>query len=198
MKTLFLATGNQAKQKEFQALIAPKQWLLKFPQNIGNYEEPDETAATFLENALIKARYGARISGLPTLADDSGLCVQALNGAPGVYSARYSGQHDDGANRAKLKAELLKFPASERAAMFVCVLVLVQHEHDPMPLVCQGLWHGTILTEERGTGGFAYDALFYLPELQKSAAELAPEQKNQLSHRGQALAKLLRALESGF
>jgi len=197
MNTLFVATHNRGKQKEFAALLSSYAAELKFPQDMAHYEEPLETAETFLENALIKARYGARVSGLPTLADDSGLCVPALNGAPGVYSARYSGQHDDAANRRKLIATIAALPQHQREALFVSVLILVQHEHDPMPLVFQGIWRGILLSEERGHGGFGYDPLFYVPELQQSAAELSLIQKNQLSHRGQALRQLLQFFQSG-
>jgi XTP/dITP diphosphohydrolase len=195
MKQIFLATNNPGKQQELSAMLVPFGFQIKFPQDILNYQEPDEPAETFLENALIKARYGAKVSGMPCLSDDSGLCVPALNGAPGVHSAYYSsGGKDNTANNQKLIQETKKLSESERGAYYCCVLVWVQHEYDPMPLVFQGLWHGTLVTEPRGAGGFGYDPLFYIPELQKTAAELNPQEKNKFSHRGRALQKLLKFL----
>lgn len=195
MKQIFLATNNKDKQKELTDILAPVNFQLKFPQDIATYQEPDENAETFIENALIKARYGAKISGLPTISDDSGLCVPALNNEPGVHSARYAGGKDSQANNQKLMREIKKIPTNQRQAFYCCVLVWVQHEHDPMPMVFQGLWHGVILPEPQGEGGFGYDPLFYLPDLQKTAAELTPLNKNKLSHRGQALQQLIKFLQ---
>lgn len=194
MKQLFLASNNKGKQKEFKDLLSAYSINLKCPQDLLSYQEPEETADTFLENALIKARYGAKVSGLPCLADDSGLCLPVLNGAPGVYSARYSGSSDNECNKQKLIQELKNIPETERNGFFCCVLVLMQHEHDPMPLVFQGLWSGQILTEEQGEDGFGYDPLFYLPEHHKTAAQLG-DLKNKLSHRAQALQQLFEFLE---
>lgn len=192
MQKIFLASNNKGKQKEFLELLAPFNIKVKFPQDLSAYQEPEETANTFVENALIKARYGAKISGMPCLSDDSGLCVPALKGAPGVYSARYAGGKDNQANNQKLIEEISKIPEGQRQAYYCCVLVWMAHEHDPMPLIFQGLWHGEIITEQRGKGGFGYDPLFYIPELQKTAAELDAADKHRLSHRGQALQQLLR------
>lgn len=197
MKELFIASNNKGKQKELIELLAPYDFDLKFPIAVADYQEPEETAETFLENALIKARYGAKISGLPCLSDDSGLCVPALNGAPGVHSAYYSGSKDNEANNLQLIEAIKKVPEAERQAYYCCVLVWVQHEHDPMPLVFQGIWHGVIQMHTAGTGGFGYDPLFYLPELNKTAAELTSDEKNQLSHRAQALQSLISFLISG-
>lgn len=194
MNTIFIATNNKGKQKEFRELFATYNIEVKFPEDLGHYEEPEETAETFLENALIKARYGAKVSGLPCLSDDSGLCVPALNGAPGVYSARYAAKNNDEANKQKLIQEIKKVPEENRGAFYCCVLILIQYEHDPMPMAFQGTWHGVIQTEEVGAGGFGYDPLFYIPELNQTAAELNALDKNRLSHRGQALQKMLAFL----
>ena len=194
MNTIFMATNNKGKQKEFRELFAAYKIEVKFPQDLDHYEEPEETAETFLENALIKARYGAKVSGLPCLSDDSGLCVPALKGAPGVYSARYAQKNDDEANKQKLIQEITKVPEQERGAFYCCVLMLIQSEHDPMPMAFQGTWHGVIRPEPVGAGGFGYDPLFYIPELNQTAAELNAIDKNRLSHRGQALQKMLAFL----
>jgi XTP/dITP diphosphohydrolase len=196
MSTIFIATNNPGKQKEFAALLKSCGREVMFPQALADYEEPAEPAETFLENALIKARYGAKVSGLPCVSDDSGLCVPALHGAPGVHSAYYSGQKDNLANNQKLMTAIKKVPEAERQGFYCCVLVLVQDEHDPMPIVFQGLWYGVILPEARGSEGFGYDPLFYIPSLQKTAAELTSADKNKLSHRALALNKLLTFLHS--
>jgi XTP/dITP diphosphohydrolase len=154
-------------------------------------DDAEETGLTFVENALLKARHAAQVSGLPALADDSGLCVEALNGAPGLYSARFAGHHgDNAANNAKLLQTLDGVPPDQRRAFFMCALVLLRHAADPTPLIVEGRWHGRVLEAPRGPGGFGYDPLF-LPDGQtQSAAELDPVLKNRLSHRGQAMAGL--------
>jgi XTP/dITP diphosphohydrolase len=187
---IVLASGNAGKVVELEQLLAGSGVEL-VPQTALGVDDADETGLTFVENALIKARHAARITGLPALADDSGICVDALGGAPGLYAARYAGTHgDNAANRAKLLRELAGVPAERRQAYFIAVLVLLRHPDDPAPLIAEGRWHGRILEAERGTGGFGYDPLF-LPEGHDiSAAELEPALKNRLSHRGQALATL--------
>ena len=192
---LVLATNNKGKLAEFQRLFADAQLPVDvLPQ--AEFAIPDaiEDGLSFVENALIKARHASRLSGLPALADDSGLCVPVLGGAPGIYSARFGGEHGNDALNNQTLLEHLKPHRGEQpiAGMFVCVLALVQHADDPLPLICQGIWHGEILAEPRGQGGFGYDPLFWLPELAKSSSELDPAHKNQISHRGQAMA-LFRA-----
>ncbi len=186
-----LASGNRGKLREIQALLASHR-VRVLPQSAFAVAEIEETAPTFVENALLKARNAARFTGLPALADDSGLEVEALGGAPGVYSARYAGPGaSDAANNAKLLEALADFGEEERRARFRCVLVFVRHALDPSPIIAEGSWEGVIAKEPRGEGGFGYDPVFYLPELGRTAAELAPQEKNALSHRGQALRKLL-------
>ena len=192
---LVLATNNKGKLAEFQRLFADAQLpVAVLPQ--AEFAIPDaiEDGLSFVENALIKARHASRLSGLPALADDSGLCVPILGGAPGIYSARFGGEHGHDALNNHTLLEHLKPYRGEQpiTGMFVCVLALVQHADDPLPLICQGIWHGEILAEPRGQGGFGYDPLFWLPELAKSSSELDPAHKNQISHRGQAMA-LFRA-----
>lgn len=194
MPKIILATGNPGKLREFRTLLAGLELEIA-PQS--DFAMPDiaETGLTFIENALLKARNAALHTGLPALADDSGLAVDALNGAPGLYSARYAGTGaDDSANIAKLLDELCGVPLEQRTARFVCVLALVRHPADPIPLICQGSWEGLILDQPRGAGGFGYDPVFFVPTEQQTAAELTPEVKNRLSHRGQALAQLRRQL----
>lgn len=194
MPKIILATGNPGKLREFRTLLAGLELEIA-PQS--DFAMPDiaETGLTFIENALLKARNAALHTGLPALADDSGLAVDALNGAPGLYSARYAGTGaDDSANIAKLLDELCGVPLEQRTARFVCVLALVRHPADPIPLICQGSWEGVILDQPRGAGGFGYDPVFFVPTEQQTAAELTPEVKNRLSHRGQALAQLRRQL----
>lgn len=186
-----LASSNRGKLKEIQALLAPLH-VRVLPQTALAVPEVEETCPTFVENALLKARNAARFTGLPALADDSGLEVEALGGAPGVYSARYAGPHaDDAANVAKLLEALAGFSLEERGARFRCVLVFLRHALDPSPLIAEGTWEGVIAEEPRGEGGFGYDPVFYLPPLKRTAAELTPQGKNALSHRGQALRQLL-------
>ncbi|WP_424682189.1 RdgB/HAM1 family non-canonical purine NTP pyrophosphatase [Frateuria sp. YIM B11624] len=190
MRRVVLASGNRGKLAEFGSLLAGSGFEVVTQGSLGVLDI-EETGTTFVENALLKARHAARITRLPALADDSGLCVEHLDGAPGLYSARYAGTHGDApANRAKLLHALEGVPAERRGAFFICVLVLLRHADDPAPLIAEGRWHGRVLDAERGDGGFGYDPLF-LPEGQAlSAAELDPALKNRLSHRGQALARL--------
>lgn len=190
MTTLVLASGNAGKLAEFRVLLAGTDLALAAQHEFG-VAAAEETGTTFVENALIKARHASRISGLPALADDSGLCVAALRGAPGLYSARYAGRHGDAqANNARLLHELDGVPAAQRQAFFICVLVVLRHPGDPAPLVAEGRWHGRVLEAPRGRQGFGYDPLFLPDGQRQSAAELDAAVKNQLSHRGQALAAL--------
>lgn len=194
MQEIVLATGNQGKVKELRAMLAPLSWRVR-PQTEWNFVEAEETGLTFIENAIIKARHAAQLTGLPALADDSGLAVDALGGAPGIYSARYAGATaTDTENVDKLLAQLAGVPAEQRTAQFHCVLVFLRHAEDPTPLVCHGIWHGSITTQASGTQGFGYDPVFWVNTHHCTAAELEPEQKRELSHRGQALRQLLQAL----
>ena len=190
MHRIVLASSNPGKLREFNALFADSGCEVVTQASLG-IDDVEETGLTFVENALLKARHAAQVSGLPALADDSGLCVEALNGAPGLYSARYAGGHgDSAANNAKLLQTLDGMPSDQRRAFFMCALVLLRHAADPTPLIVEGRWHGRVLEAPRGPGGFGYDPLF-LPDGQtQSAAELDPALKNRLSHRGQAMAKL--------
>jgi XTP/dITP diphosphohydrolase len=184
---LVLASGNAGKVIELEQLLAGSGVQL-VPQTALGVSDADETGLTFVENALIKARHAARITGLPALADDSGICVDALGGAPGLYAARYAGKHgDNAANNAKLLHELAGVPTEKRSAYFIAVLVVLRHADDPAPLIAEGRWHGRILEAPRGTGGFGYDPLFLPAGHDLGAAELDPALKNRLSHRGQAL-----------
>lgn len=195
MRKIVLATANPGKLRELQAVLAGLDFEI-VPQSAFGVPEAEETGLTFIENALLKARNAAFYTGLPALADDSGLAVDALGGVPGIYSARYAGAGaGDRANIGKLLAELEGVPAERRTARFVCVLALLHHPADPTPLICQGSWEGTILTEPRGEGGFGYDPIFFAPGEQRTAAELEPAVKNQISHRGQALVLLRRYLQ---
>ena len=192
MKKLVLASNNAKKMKELNALLAPLGFEV-IPQGQLGIPEAEEPHCTFVENALAKARHASKLSGLPALADDSGLCVAALGGAPGVYSARYAGEpKSDARNNQKLLADLGDNP--NRAAHFVSVIVLVRHADDPQPLIAEGEWHGEILLAERGDAGFGYDPMFYLPEFDKTAAELDAAIKNQQSHRGRAMQQLIARL----
>ncbi len=189
---LVLASSNPGKLREIGALLRSVELI---PQSALGIEDAAEPHATFLENALAKARHASRAARLPALADDSGLCVQALNGAPGVHSAYYAGRDGDRATRdARNNDKLLSVLGEERAAFYVCVMVLIRHPEDPRPLVAEGVWRGEIARAPRGTGGFGYDPLFWLASLGKTAAQLDPEHKNRISHRGIALQKLLALL----
>ncbi|MBA1276475.1 MULTISPECIES: RdgB/HAM1 family non-canonical purine NTP pyrophosphatase [Pseudomonadaceae] len=187
-KELVLASHNAGKLKELQAMLGDAVRV----HSVGEFSdvEPEETGLSFIENAILKARNAARVSGLPALADDSGLAVDHLGGAPGIYSARYADGQGDAANNAKLLDALKEVPDAGRGAQFVCALALVRHADDPLPIICEGLWHGRILHEARGDQGFGYDPLFWVPERGCSSAELTPADKNQLSHRARAMALL--------
>lgn len=189
---LVLASNNRGKLAEFGQLLAPLGFVVQAQGELG-IPEADEPHLSFVENALAKARHASRLSGLPALADDSGLCVPALGGAPGVHSARYAGEpKSDAANNAKLVRELAAH--DDKSAYFYCVLVLVRHADDPQPVIADGRWFGQIVAGPRGAGGFGYDPHFFVPELGRTAAELVPEEKNALSHRGQALRALIARL----
>ena len=194
MKRIVLASGNTSKAREISAMLANRR-IEVLPQSAFNVTEVEETGLTFVENAILKARNAAACSGLPAIADDSGLEVDALQGAPGIYSARYAGSHaSDSDNLAKLLATLANVPQAQRTARFQCLMVYMEHAHDPTPIICQGTWEGRILFEARGTQGFGYDPVFFVQTHHCSAAELPPTVKNNLSHRGQALRQLLSAL----
>ncbi len=194
MKKIVLATGNQGKVREMASLLSDFGFEV-LAQSEFNLSEAAETGTTFIENAIIKARHAAKETGLPAIADDSGLEVDALKGAPGIYSARYSGENaTDLSNIQKLLKEMEGVPSEQRSARFHCVLVLMRHENDPTPIVCHGKWEGKILTEPCGENGFGYDPVFWVAETNCSSAELEPAQKKQLSHRGKALTQLLSKL----
>jgi len=196
MQKLVLASGNPGKLKEFNQLLAQCGFEV-VPQSDFATPEAEETGLSFVENAIIKARNASHHTGLPALSDDSGLEVDALNGQPGIYSARFAGpQSNDIDNNTKLLNLLADTPEQERNARFQCLLVMVRHAKDPTPLICQGTWHGRILYEARGDNGFGYDPLFFVPEKNCSSAELPPDIKNSISHRGKALAQLLSCLET--
>jgi XTP/dITP diphosphohydrolase len=197
MTEVVLASNNAGKLKEFSAILA-QAGISMVPQVQLGVTEAEEPYTTFVENALGKARHASRVTGLPALADDSGLCVDALGGAPGVLSARYAslagGEKSDDANNRHLLAQLAS--AQDRAASYVAVLVYVDSADDPRPIIAEGTWDGVIVDQARGGNGFGYDPHFYLPDLGKTVAELPPDQKNTLSHRAQALNALLQALRS--
>ncbi|MDO4776524.1 MAG: RdgB/HAM1 family non-canonical purine NTP pyrophosphatase [Cardiobacteriaceae bacterium] len=187
---IVLASSNAKKIIELNAVLADFDLVAISQQTLG-VNDAEETGLSFIENALIKARHAAKATGKPAIADDSGLCVPALGGQPGIYSARYGGAHgNDAANNEKL----LKMLAGEkqRHAYYVCAIAYVHHADDPLPIIAQGLWHGEILHEGRGENGFGYDPLFWLPDVEKTAAELSPEEKNRISHRALALADFVR------
>ncbi|ALQ50301.1 RdgB/HAM1 family non-canonical purine NTP pyrophosphatase [Nitrosomonas ureae] len=195
LKQLVIASNNQGKLREISALLEPLT-ITVVPQSDFDVSEVDEPYGTFVENALTKARHASRCSGLPALADDSGICVQALNGAPGVNSARYAGEPKSDARNNQKLIEALK-QQTDRRAYYYCVIVLLRHADDPQPIIVDGSWHGEIIDQPRGEGGFGYDPYFYLPELGKTSAELTAEQKNKISHRGRALAELVEILRAG-
>lgn len=195
MEKVVLATGNKKKVEELNALLAGMDYTV-VPQSEFNVESVPETGTTFVENAIIKARHAARITGLPAIADDSGIEVDALLGRPGVYSARYAGEDaSDQDNLEKLLDEMNGVPAVLRTARYWCVLVYMRHADDPTPIICQASWEGTLATEPAGENGFGYDPIFNVPDLDCTAAELDPATKNSLSHRGKALAQLAKALQ---
>jgi XTP/dITP diphosphohydrolase len=192
---LVLASNNAGKLREFGQILAPLGFELH-AQGEFDVPEAEEPFATFVENALTKARHAARLTGLPALADDSGVCVNALGGAPGVWSARYAGEpKSDAANSAKLIADLAAH--TDKSAYYYCVLVFVRHADDPQPVIADGVWAGEISATARGENGFGYDPHFWLPALGKSAAELSSLEKNTVSHRGQALRALVAKLGAG-
>ena len=194
MNKLVIASNNQGKLREFQHMLAPLGIEVLTQAQLG-ISEAEEPHCTFVENALAKARHVSRASGLPALADDSGICVDALGGAPGVLSARYAGEpKSDRRNNDKLLQTLQG--VTDRRAHYYCVLVLVRHADDPQPIIAEGEWHGEIAQAERGEGGFGYDPMFWLPELGKMSAELSHDEKAQLSHRAKALKILLQRLRA--
>jgi XTP/dITP diphosphohydrolase len=191
-RKIVLASNNAGKLKEFSQMLAPIGFDLH-TQGEFNVPEAEEPHPTFVENALAKARHAARLTGLPALADDSGVCVNALGGAPGVLSARYAGEpKSDARNNQKLVSDLMAH--ADKSAYYYCVLVFVRHADDPQPVIAEGRWDGEIISEPRGEGGFGYDPYFRLPALNKTAAELSSDEKNRLSHRGQALRELVEKL----
>ena len=195
-REIVLASNNPGKVREIAQLLATLD-LSVLPQSQFDVPDVEETGLTFVENAILKARNAAQKTGLAAIADDSGLEVDALNGAPGIHSSRYAGVgSSDQANLDKLLQALTDVPQGDRSARFQCLMVYLAHEHDPTPLICQGTWEGHILFEPRGDNGFGYDPVFFVPTHNCSSAELPPEIKNELSHRGQALRKLIEALRS--
>jgi XTP/dITP diphosphohydrolase len=193
MKKLVIASNNPGKLREIERILQPLGMEI-LPQSAFNIPEAEEPYCTFIENCLTKARHASELSGLPALADDSGICVDALNGAPGVYSARFAGEpKSDDRNNEKL-IELLKHEPN-RKAHYYCVIILVRYPHDPQPIIAEGAWHGEIIDTPRGSGGFGYDPYFLVPALGKTGAELPLDVKNSLSHRGQALAALVEKLK---
>ncbi|WP_111859297.1 RdgB/HAM1 family non-canonical purine NTP pyrophosphatase [Acinetobacter sp. CFCC 10889] len=197
--TLVLASNNKGKIAEFEKMFAELKLPVEVvPQGKLNIEDAIEDGLSFVENAIIKARHASKISGKPAIADDSGICVPVLGGAPGIYSARYAGEHgDDAANNAKLLENLKPLRKDDQPiqGMFVCVLALVQHAEDPLPQIFQGIWQGEVLEAPRGANGFGYDPLFWLPELNISSAEMSKDEKNKISHRGQAMQLFKASLE---
>jgi XTP/dITP diphosphohydrolase len=194
--SLVIASGNPGKLRELQSMLQPLDWDVH-SQSEWNIEEAEENGLSFVENALIKARHAATLCGLPALGDDSGLVVDALDGAPGIRSARYAGESaGDAANNQKLLAALHGLPEQQRGAHFYCAMVFVRHPSDPVPLITVGQWRGSILQSPRGAGGFGYDPLFWLQDKQCSSAELPAAEKNRISHRGQALAAMVEVLRA--
>ena len=199
LNKIVLASNNAGKAREITEILKTY-GISVVPQSDFGVPEIPETGLTFIENALLKARNACHHTGLPAIADDSGIEIDALQGRPGIYSARYSGEGaSDEANLQKALTELKDIPEAQRGARFQCLMVLLEHENDPTPLICQGAWEGRILTEPQGENGFGYDPIFYVPEHQCSSAQLTADQKNALSHRGKALkilAEKIKALTS--
>jgi XTP/dITP diphosphohydrolase len=194
MKKIILASNNKGKIREFNTMLEGVYEVVSMSDM--NVEEVPEIGLTFVENALIKARNASEQSGLPALADDSGIVVDALNGAPGIYSARFAGNHgDDEANTQKVLRDMSQIPDGQRSARFWCAIVFVEHANDPTPIIIQRGWEGEILREKAGKNGFGYDPIFYVPTHSKASAELSPEIKNTISHRGKALQALLAELK---
>ena len=193
---IVLATGNKGKVREISQMLAEQAFEI-MPQSEFNIPEVEETGLTFVENAIIKARHASKISGLPAIADDSGIEIDALNGAPGIYSARYAGiDATDTENLYKVLTDMELVDEPQRTARFQCLLVMMRHANDPTPIICQGTWEGTILRQPIGENGFGYDPIFWLEEQQCSSAQLAPSVKDQLSHRGKALRQLVNQLKN--
>ncbi len=193
-KQIILASSNPGKVREINQMLAGLQ-LTVVPQSDFKVPDVEETGLSFVENALLKARHAAKHTNMPAIADDSGIEVDALHGAPGIYSARYASKDaNDEQNLRLLLANLVGTPEAERTARFQCLMVYLRHEFDPTPIICQGTWEGHILLEPRGNNGFGYDPIFFVPTHNCSSAELPPDVKNKLSHRGQALRKLVEAL----
>jgi len=201
VKKIVIASSNPGKLREFQQMLAPL-GIEIVPQSQLGIAEADEPQATFVENALAKARHASRLSGMPALADDSGICAAALGGEPGVHSARFAGGppvgfpggREDQDRRNNEKLITLLDGQADRRAHYYCVIVLTRHAGDPEPVIAEGRWHGEVIDTPRGTNGFGYDPYFYLPEFGRTAAELPPEEKNAVSHRGRALAQLVAQL----
>ncbi|WP_296061312.1 RdgB/HAM1 family non-canonical purine NTP pyrophosphatase [uncultured Amphritea sp.] len=193
-RQIVLASGNKGKLKEFNQVLGDL-GVEVVPQSQFNVPDADETGLSFVENAILKARHACQLTGLPALADDSGLEVDALNGAPGIYSARFAGPNATDADNNRKLLQLLEGTSPEhRSARFRCVLVFMRHAEDPTPLICQGSWEGQILPLPQGENGFGYDPLFLVPGLDIASAQLPPEQKNKISHRGQAVQQLIRMI----
>jgi len=199
---IVLASGNKGKIREFQAMFNDL-GLNIVPQTELGVGDVPETGTTFVENAIIKARHAAQITGLPAIADDSGIEIDYLNGAPGIYSARFSGDENgigatDEKNNLKVLASLKGVPKELRTARYQCILVFMQHAADPTPIICQAAWDGIIMEEEVGENGFGYDPLFWVPDFEMSSAQLSPEQKNKISHRAKALELLHKEMEKVY
>lgn len=195
---IVLASSNSGKLREFEALFQGTNWQI-IPQGQYQVSDAEETGLTFIENALLKARHASQVTGLPAIADDSGVVVDALNGAPGIYSARYAGKHGDReANCAKLLTAMADVPQGQRSARFYCCLVYLRDAQDPMPLIAQATLEGEIVKEPRGENGYGYDPLLWLPERGCTVAELSAAEKNQISHRGKALQQLLLLMQKSI
>jgi len=193
MKKLVIASNNPGKLREIDRILQPL-GLEVLPQSAFNIPEVDEPYCTFIENCLTKARHASELAGLPALADDSGICIDALNGAPGVYSARFAGEPKSDQRNNEKMIELLKHETN-RKAHYYCVIILVRHPHDPQPIIAEGSWHGEIIDTPRGDGGFGYDPYFLVPGFNQTGAELPADVKNGMSHRGKALAELVTKLK---
>lgn len=194
MRRIVLASNNAGKVREISAMLADQDLRIE-SQSVFNVPEVAETGTTFIENAIIKARHASLVSGLPAIADDSGIEIMALDGRPGIYSARYAGEGaSDQDNLEKLIEDVKQLPEDRRAARFVCLMVFLRHAGDPVPLVAEGIWNGIAITEPRGSSGFGYDPMFYVSSHDCTSAELPPAVKNQISHRGQALRKIVKQI----
>ena len=193
MKKLVIASNNPGKLREIDRILQPL-GLEVLPQSAFNIPEADEPYCTFIENCLTKARHASELAGLPALADDSGICIDALNGAPGVYTARFAGEPKSDQRNNEKMIELMKHETN-RKAHYYCVIVLVRHPHDPQPIIAEGSWHGEIIDTPRGEGGFGYDPYFLVSGLTQTGAELPADVKNGMSHRGKALAELVEKLK---